>query len=225
MTTRDEDPFARRDHGMEVATSHADAVVENWRYLARDMLERYLREHDKPFLTQDLILWAREQGLPEPPTKKAWGAVVTVAARRHMIKIDSYTKEGTYNANMKPLWKATESHRMRLLSEDAMVEELDFRMGIVREPGDEEDVDTEWPEGPNGPFVPGGTIVPRPTPEADDALGVPPGYREQHPAPEPPAVVSEPATQQGAAEPSPAPCERAPEPEESVTKSGQGSLF
>jgi hypothetical protein len=179
----------RRDRGMEVATSHADAVTEGWRYYAGRALVNYLRCHDKPFLTQDLIEWARTDGLPEPPTKKAWGTVVTGAARRHIILIDSYTKEGTYNANMKPLWKATEEFKMR-------------------EPGDEEDIDTEWPDGPDGPFIRGG--IDRPVEvAATNAPEVFPEDPEQAPPRMPPA-------------PTPLPPNAPPAPEQGP---GQWSLF
>lgn len=117
MSRRRDNPVAGRDVGMEVSTSHADSVVDGWRYLATAALEAYLRAHEAPFLTQNLIIWARANALPDAPNEKAWGTVVRGAARQHIIEIDSYTKEGTYNANMKPLWKATKAFRERLQKE------------------------------------------------------------------------------------------------------------
>lgn len=205
MSKRDKDIKKKRHQMAQLATSHADRVIENWRYLARDALRRYLDCHYASFLTQDLIIWAGEHGLDEPPNKMAWGTVMTGAQKHNIIEKDGVTMNETNNAAYKPLWKATEKYRLR-------------------EPGDEDDADTEWLKGPPDLFKPGGgSMVPPPTPEADDALGVPSDYRQENAVEDAPdALPGDPESEeQESIEEPPVPRAPAIEP----PKPDQGSLF
>ena len=74
--------------GMERALDHADRVNSDWSSRAMECLREYARSHAY-FMVEEVRLLAHSSGLPKPPDPRAWGAVVTKAAKAGIITSDS----------------------------------------------------------------------------------------------------------------------------------------
>lgn len=87
-----------RDDGIKRAANHADQVVPDWTVRAGNLLATYcsrqraLGRREQTFLTEDLRDFASDQGFPEPPDRRAWGAVLVRAARAGVIRKVGYAK-------------------------------------------------------------------------------------------------------------------------------------
>jgi len=92
---------AGRDAGMQAATEHADAVFENWSEHAYSMLLQYLRE-TRMFMTEDVRAYAQSRGLPSPPDGRAWGGVITRAAKANLIERIGFAPMKSPNCHMNP---------------------------------------------------------------------------------------------------------------------------
>lgn len=99
------DLFADRMDGMQRAVEHADRVEPEWSELALDFLGRFARQHPYPFLIEQVI--AESIGdVPQPPTTKAWGAIVRRASREGwLVKAGYADATATRNACPKILWR------------------------------------------------------------------------------------------------------------------------
>ncbi len=94
--------------GMERAVEHADSVVPNWSERAMEALLEYARGWrdawgDVGFLIEDVRAHATE--LPAPPDSRAWGAVVSKAARQGLIVKVGYAPAASSNCSPKTLWQ------------------------------------------------------------------------------------------------------------------------
>lgn len=69
----------------EVAADHADAVVHAWREAALSAANRFLASRAAPFVTSELVEFAEGKGVPPPPDRRAWGAIVLALARAGAI--------------------------------------------------------------------------------------------------------------------------------------------
>ncbi len=99
----------RRDDGMKQALDHANAVNNQWQVQALTFFFRYCLEHrNESFMTEDVRWWAEESGLPEPPDKRAWGAIANIAKRRGLIRSIGYAPQKATNAHCAPktVWVA-----------------------------------------------------------------------------------------------------------------------
>lgn len=74
-----------RDDGIRRAADHADAVIPQWSERAFAMLLLFLKANRRPFITPEVREWSTENGLPEPPTAYAWGAVLVRARKSGLI--------------------------------------------------------------------------------------------------------------------------------------------
>lgn len=73
-----------KEQGQDLALEHAG---EDWQALAIDYLERFLgMAKAVPFLFEDFRDYATCNGLPEPASHHAWGALCGVVARRGLIE-------------------------------------------------------------------------------------------------------------------------------------------
>ena len=100
---------SNRDRGMKRAADHADRVHPKWQTDALTLFFRYCLEHKQTsFMTEDVRWWAEAQGLPEPPDKRAWGAVTMVAKRRGLIRSIGFAPQKASNAHCAPktVWVA-----------------------------------------------------------------------------------------------------------------------
>lgn len=74
----------KADKGIKRAIDHADAVEPGWGELAFDMLCDYLK-YGVAFTAPDVRGYSSLRGLPEPPSKRAWGGVFNKAQRNGLI--------------------------------------------------------------------------------------------------------------------------------------------
>lgn len=75
-----------KEQGIYRAVSHADSYYENWSDIAYKMLQEFIAFSDgKPFMCEDVREFAK-QTLPEPPTKRAWGAIILRGKKNGIIK-------------------------------------------------------------------------------------------------------------------------------------------
>lgn len=93
--------------GMTRAIEHADAVEEDWSERAYHMLLTYALNHFE-FMTENVRVWAHDQGLPLPPDGRAWGAVTMRAVRDRIIVRDRYQKTRIPPAHStpRPVWRS-----------------------------------------------------------------------------------------------------------------------
>lgn len=82
-----------KEIGMQRAIDHADRVVETWSEKAYRFFIEYCKTVEE-LKTEDARVHAEQQGLEEPPTKRAWGAIARRAAIAGII-----TKKGIVTAS------------------------------------------------------------------------------------------------------------------------------
>ena len=80
-----------RDLGMQKAIDSAEDQTPNWQELAYAQLEKYVKSYAKnyclkSFMAEDIRAWAHDQGLPRPPSSRAWGGIIHKARSRGLIK-------------------------------------------------------------------------------------------------------------------------------------------
>ena len=73
-----------KNSGMQQAIENADYTHENWGSDAYNFLLKYCKKH-KSFLAEDVRV-ASNGIIPEPPSKRAWGYVITMAKKNKIIK-------------------------------------------------------------------------------------------------------------------------------------------
>lgn len=97
-----------RDIGIQRAVEHADAEIPSWSDIAFDNLRMFLRyAPDSQFMGEDVRGYATTRGLPDPPDKRAWGAVMLRAARAGLIRKIGYAhaKDPKVHRSINPLWE------------------------------------------------------------------------------------------------------------------------
>ena len=74
-----------RDEGMAAATEHADAVSLSWSDRALAFYHQYALSHPT-LTTEDVRIFAHNNGLPVPPDGRAWGSIPRRAAHKKWIR-------------------------------------------------------------------------------------------------------------------------------------------
>jgi hypothetical protein len=94
-----------KEQGMQLALDHADRVHENWSEEAFKFLKTFLL-HNSDFMTED-VREAAKGIVPEPPSLKAWGGVITRAAKEGLIRSNGYRKAKHARSHQRPstLWR------------------------------------------------------------------------------------------------------------------------
>lgn len=77
-----------RDKGISTALANANEKVDNWGVKAFNFLKEYMKSN-KEFLAED-VREASKDIVPEPPNKRAWGAIIVRAYKGDLIKRKSY---------------------------------------------------------------------------------------------------------------------------------------
>lgn len=91
-----------RDIGMQTAVDHADREQPKWSDLAYKYLKMYLRDNPVgEFLAEDVRKWVGDE-LPEPPSNRAWGAVIKRAADNGLIRFLKYAPTKNPRAHRTP---------------------------------------------------------------------------------------------------------------------------
>lgn len=80
-----------KENGMNKALTSAEDKTEHWGAIAYQLLESFISQKGSGFhfMTED-IRAASEGVIPEPPSKRAWGAVITKAKREKLIEHSGY---------------------------------------------------------------------------------------------------------------------------------------
>lgn len=78
--------------GMTVAIAHADMFNEHWSDDAFDILKQFLMQHIGNFMTEEVREFADSQGLPKPPSLRAWGSIIAKAAKLNLIVCVGFKK-------------------------------------------------------------------------------------------------------------------------------------
>ena len=94
--------------GMNNAAAHAERETEGWNRMAFEAFVRYVNAVSEPFMTEDVRNYAEALGMPEPPDKRAWGAIAMKAKRAGLIVSLGYAPQQSVNAHKAPktLWKS-----------------------------------------------------------------------------------------------------------------------
>lgn len=71
--------------GMTLATNFANKVHENWAEKAYELLVQFVRSGRGEFMCEDVREYAHAYGLPNPPSSRAWGSVISKAAKKEKI--------------------------------------------------------------------------------------------------------------------------------------------
>jgi len=91
-----------RDEGIKQAIDHAEEENENWKEQAHTLFLAWLVmiPASKPFTCEDFREWASEQGLPEPPTNRAFGGIIRQYAHRKVIIKNGFTTHRAANCHV-----------------------------------------------------------------------------------------------------------------------------
>ena len=94
-----------RDIGMRKATDHANAVHEDWSDKAFYFLKWFVTRQHVEFMAED-VREAAKNYVPEPPSKRAWGAVIVRAKKEGLIKSIGFRSVSNSKAHRTPasLW-------------------------------------------------------------------------------------------------------------------------
>jgi hypothetical protein len=94
-----------RDIGIKKSFDSANDKYENWGEMAYDFLLHFLRTN-QAFLTEDVRI-ASTDIVPDPPSKRAWGAVILKAKREGLVRRIGFRNVKNPKAHCTPaaLWK------------------------------------------------------------------------------------------------------------------------
>jgi len=73
-----------RDKGIHRAVQHAEEIHNDWQRTALDFLYIYARNHDR--FSGEMVRMEAKGIVPEPPSLRAWGAVLLQGARKGWIE-------------------------------------------------------------------------------------------------------------------------------------------
>lgn len=100
--------FARqaRDKGIKQAVDHADRVHESWSDKVYALLKDFVKRYSGPFQFEDFRISIAGL-IPEPPHKRAYGAIAAKAARLGLITRVGYAPVKNVKAHMafSTVWK------------------------------------------------------------------------------------------------------------------------
>lgn len=92
-----------RDEGILVSVLKADQVTEDWSIKAFSALKHFAQCNRGEFMCEQVRQYAAAHlSLPEPPSKRAWGAVMLMGAKEGIIKQTGYGKTKSASAHRTP---------------------------------------------------------------------------------------------------------------------------
>jgi hypothetical protein len=98
-----------RDDGIDRAVSHADRVIPDWSEKAHALSIAYLQSLGSGAQTtsEKVRIYAERAGLPHPPDKRAWGAVMLRLARAGRLRKRGWTtaEDPKVHCNPVSLWE------------------------------------------------------------------------------------------------------------------------
>lgn len=95
------------DAGMATAVARANQHEEDWSATAQVLFKLYASFHPEGFMTEDVRVWAKKLGFPEPPDNRAWGAIAKQLSKEGHIKSQGFDKQKSANCHGAPktLWR------------------------------------------------------------------------------------------------------------------------
>jgi len=99
-----------RDKGIQQALDHADHVNEKWSERAYEFAKDYLKFH-QVFMAEELRK-SSEGFIPDPPSKRAYGGIISRLAREGKITLIGYAKTSNPLSHKTPAarWKSNICH-------------------------------------------------------------------------------------------------------------------
>ena len=104
-----------RDAGIKQSVTHADEVVESWSENVWKSMNDYcyfikngfLYAKDRCFMAEQFRLFCVLLGLPDPPTHRAYGAIIVRAAKAGLIERVGYAPVKNKKAHCTPatVWR------------------------------------------------------------------------------------------------------------------------
>jgi len=95
----------RRERGIVSSILHADQASKDWPDRAFVYLVRYATAKRDPFTVEQFRLWAHEEGLEQPPDRRAFGGVTLRALHRGVLSRVGYQPTASSNGSAKPLYR------------------------------------------------------------------------------------------------------------------------
>lgn len=102
MSQMFEDGRQLAEEGMTAALMHAQRKTPQWGEQAVGLLNQFIAEHDEPFFIEQARAWAEAQGLPDPPDKRAWGAIARLFQKEGRIMPLGYASMSSKKAHNAP---------------------------------------------------------------------------------------------------------------------------
>lgn len=98
-----------RDKGIQQSFDFAEKKKVNWGSIAYDFLLKYVKNNSE-FMAEDVRI-ASNGIVPEPPSKRAWGAIFVQAKRSGLIERVGYGSVKNPKAHRTPatIWKLVKS--------------------------------------------------------------------------------------------------------------------
>ncbi|MFA9219861.1 MAG: hypothetical protein ACEQSL_01600 [Sediminibacterium sp.] len=95
------------DIGMRMAEDHANEKIENWSDKCFELLKQYLKINTEPFMVEYFRQWTANK-LPQPPSLRAFGAIIRKASQKGLVKHCGYSKVSNHKAHATPasVWQA-----------------------------------------------------------------------------------------------------------------------
>ena len=86
------------------ALDHAERVEDGWSARACALVVEFKRTQSDPWLMEQAVSYAQQQGLPRPPDKRAWGAIVKGLERaKRITRVPGQFRPDSYGSP-KALW-------------------------------------------------------------------------------------------------------------------------
>jgi hypothetical protein len=96
-----------REEGMNRSLANAEKTFAGWPELAMSYLKGFLSMRGaSPFLAEEVREYATSQGLCDPPSKRAWGGIMSRASANKLIRSVGFglTKNPTSHRTPATLW-------------------------------------------------------------------------------------------------------------------------
>ena len=90
-----------RDEAIKRAVDHADEVHENWSEDAYTFLKAFVMCHNDEFMGED-VRAASVGFIPDPPSQRAWGAVMVRGKKAGIIKSVGFRNVSNAKAHKTP---------------------------------------------------------------------------------------------------------------------------
>ena len=93
-----------RDAAMQRAADHADDVSPRWADVAFQHLRLFAMQH-YTLTCEQVRQHAESKGFPKPPTRRAWGAIVSRARRQGVIAPGVYEPASDPSVHCRPIMR------------------------------------------------------------------------------------------------------------------------